>query len=150
PGKDRRRAVIMADHYDTAYMEDRYERDPHTKGARMAAAGADDNYSATAALLLGAPIFLELSKAGKLACAIWLIHLTGEEFPADCMGARHLCQSLVEGVLQAHLGKGRKKDLSKVRIQGVYVLDMVAHNNDHDRDVFQIAPGSSRESMWLA
>src|SRR5262249_51183594 len=77
-------------------------------------------------------------------------HLTGEEFPADCMGARHLCQSLVEGVLQAHLGKGRKKDLSKVRIQGVYVLDMVAHNNDHDRDVFQIAPGSSRGSMWLA
>ena len=25
--------------------------------------------------------------------------------------------------------------------QGVYVLDMVAHNNDHDRDVFQICPG---------
>ena len=24
PGRDRRRAVIMADHYDTAYMEDRY------------------------------------------------------------------------------------------------------------------------------
>src|SRR5207248_8444896 len=38
----------------------------------------------------------------------------------------------------------------KVRVRGVYVLDMVAHNNDHVRDVFQIAPGSSRESMWLA
>ncbi len=37
-----------------------------------------------------------------------------------------------------------------MRVQGVYVLDMVAHNNDHDRDVFQISPGTSRESMWLA
>jgi hypothetical protein len=37
-----------------------------------------------------------------------------------------------------------------VRVQGVYVLDMVAHNNDHVRDVFQIAPGVGRESMWLA
>ena len=25
PGRDRRRAIIMADHYDTAYMEDCYE-----------------------------------------------------------------------------------------------------------------------------
>ena len=30
------------------------------------------------------------------------------------------------------------------------MLDMVAHNNDRDRDVFQICPGTSRESMWLA
>ena len=150
PGRDRRRAVIMADHYDTAYMEDRYERDPQTKGARIAAAGADDNYSATAALMHGAPIFLRLSREGKLDCDIWLVHLTGEEFPADCMGARHLCQSLVERTLKARLDKGRRKDLSKVQVQGVYVLDMVAHNNDHDRDVFQIAPGVGRESMWLA
>jgi hypothetical protein len=150
PGQDRRRAVIMADHYDTAYMEDRYERDHQTKGARISAAGADDNYSATAALLRGAPIFLELSKEGRLACDVWLVHLTGEEFPADCMGARHLCQSLVEGTLKMRLDKGRQKDLSRVRIQGVYVLDMVAHNNDHDQDIFQIAPGTCRESMWLA
>ncbi len=27
---------------------------------------------------------------------------------------------------------------------------MVAHNNDHDRDVFQICPGRGRQSMWLA
>ena len=26
PGKDRRRAVIMADHYDTAYMADHYDK----------------------------------------------------------------------------------------------------------------------------
>ena len=66
PGRDRRRAVIMADHYDTAYMEDRYEKPRGGNGARLAAAGADDNHSATAALMLGGPIFLELSRAGLL------------------------------------------------------------------------------------
>ncbi|HMF16439.1 MAG TPA: M28 family peptidase [Gemmataceae bacterium] len=150
PGKDRKRAVIMADHYDTAYMEDRYYKDRGGIGARLAAAGADDNHSATAALMLGAEVFLELSKAGKLACDIWLVHLTGEEFPSDCLGARHLCQKVVEGNLKIRLKKGGWQDLSNVRIQGVYVLDMVAHNNDHNRDIFQISPGTGPESLWLA
>jgi hypothetical protein len=150
PGRDRRRAVIMADHYDTAYMADYYEKDYGGDGSRLAAAGADDNHSATAALMLGAPVFLELSKQGKLDCDIWLVHLTGEEFPADCLGARHLCQHLVQGTLRMRLPTGRWRDLSKTRVQGVYVLDMVAHNNDHDRDIFQISPGASPQSMWLA
>jgi hypothetical protein len=150
PGRDRRRAVIMGDHYDTAYMADHYEKDQGGSGARLAAAGADDNHSATAALMLGAPIFLELSRKGKLACDVWLIHLTGEEFPSDCMGARHLCERLVEGDLRMRLPSGKWRDLSRTRAQGVYVLDMIAHNNDHDRDVFQIAPGTNAESMWLA
>jgi hypothetical protein len=149
PGRDRSRAVIMADHYDTAYMADHYEKQYGGNGARLAAAGADDNHSATAALMLGAPVFLDLSEAGKLDCDVWLVHLTGEEFPADCLGARHLCQWLVEGTLQMRLEDGSPRDLSDVRVQGVYVLDMVAHNNDHDRDIFQMAPGTSRESMWL-
>src|SRR5262249_46145705 len=63
PGRDRTQAVVMGAHYDTAYMEDHYQ-----KGPRLAAAGADDNYSATAALMLGAPVFLELSRKGQLAC----------------------------------------------------------------------------------
>ncbi len=140
----------MADHYDTAYMEDHYEKAPGGKGPRLAASGADDNHSATAALMLSAPIFLELSRKGKLGCDIWLVHLTGEEFPADCLGARHLSQRLVEGNLKVTLENGRPHDLSKVRIQGLYVLDMVAHNNDHDLDVFQMAPGTGPESFWLA
>lgn len=150
PGRDRSRAVIMADHYDTAYMENVYEKEKGGTGARLAAAGADDNHSATAALMLGARSFLELSAAGKLDCDVWLVHLTGEEFPSDCLGARHLCQCLVERDLQIRMAGGRLRDLSAVRIQGVYVLDMVAHNNDRDRDVFQIAPGTTRESLWLA
>jgi hypothetical protein len=150
PGRNRRRAVIMADHYDTAYMEDHYAKGQDGNGPRLAASGADDNHSATAALMLGAPIFLELSRKGKLACDIWLVHLTGEEFPADCLGARHLCQRLVEGNLKIITEGAKTQNLSKVQIRGVYILDMVAHNNDHDLDVFQMAPGTGRESFWLA
>ena len=48
--------------------------------------------------MLGAPDFLELSRAGRLDCDIWLVHLTGEEFPSDCMGAG-IWPRLVEGSL---------------------------------------------------
>jgi hypothetical protein len=150
PGKDRSRAVIMGDHYDTAYMCDRYDKEYGGRGARIAACGADDNHSATAAMMLAAPIFSALSKAGQLGCDVWLVHLTGEEFPADCLGARALTERLVEGAIELDLGGGKRKDLSDVRIQGVYVSDMIAHNNDHDRDAFQIAPGTNRGSFWLA
>jgi hypothetical protein len=150
PGKDRSRAVVMSDHYDTAYMADRYDKSEGGRGARLAACGADDNHSATAAMMLAAPIFLALSKAGKLGCDIWLVHLTGEEFPADCLGARALTERLVEGTLRLQLDGKKQKDLSDVRVQGLYVSDMIAHNNDHDRDVFQIAPGTSRTSFRLA
>jgi hypothetical protein len=150
PGRDRSRAVIMADHYDTAYMEDTFGYTHGGHGPRQSAAGADDNHSATAALMLGAEVFLELSRAGKLGCDVWLVHLTGEEFPSDCMGARHLCQQVVQNTLDMRLRNGMTHDLSHARVQGVYVLDMVAHNNDRNRDVFQICPGQGRESMWLA
>jgi hypothetical protein len=150
PGRDRSRAVIMSDHYDTAYMYDKYEKTYGGRGARIAACGADDNHSATAALMLGAPIFLEMSKAGQLECDIWIIHLTGEEFPSDCLGARALSQRLVEGTLAVHLPGGEVRDLSGVRIEGMYISDMIAHNNDRDRDVFQITPGTGKASMWLA
>jgi len=150
PGRDRSRAVIMADHYDTAYMADCYDPALGGSGARLAAAGADDNHSATAAMMLAAPIFLNMSRDRTLGCDVWLVHLTGEEFPADCMGARALCQLLVEGTLKLRLPDGDWHDLSGTRVQGVYVMDMIAHNNDHDRDVFQMAPGANRESLWLA
>jgi hypothetical protein len=150
PGRDRSRAVIMADHYDTAYMLDRYDPDYGGTGARLAAAGADDNHSATVALMQAAPIFLDMGRQRQLGCDVWLVHLTGEEFPADCLGARHLAQLLVEGRLKVHLENDRWRDLSRVRIQGVYVLDMVAHNNDKEPDVFQISPGTGPRSLWLA
>ncbi|HET6462058.1 MAG TPA: M28 family peptidase [Syntrophales bacterium] len=150
PGRDRHRAVIMADHYDTAYMEDIYYKDQGGSGARLASAGADDNHSATAALMRAAPIFCKLSKDGRLGCDVWLIHLTGEEFPSDCLGARNLCQQLIDGTLKLRLSKDKEKDLSDVQIQGTFILDMVAHNNDSERDKFQISPGMGEESLRLA
>ncbi len=150
PGKNRRRAIIMGDHYDTAYMEDVYGYFDKGGGPRISAAGADDNHSATVAMMLGAPIFLDLAKQGKLESDIWLVHLTGEEFPSDCMGARALCQRVVEGSLKIRLTNGRWRSLAKARVEGVYVMDMIAHNNDREKDVFQIAPGTGRQSMRLA
>ncbi|HEY8021634.1 MAG TPA: M28 family peptidase [Thermoanaerobaculia bacterium] len=151
PGRDRSRAVVMADHYDTAYMEDVFGYPKRKQGPRLAAAGADDNHSATAALMLGAPIFLDLARVGRLACDVWLVHLTGEEFPSDCLGARHLAGCLMRRELAVETRRGRRRrDLSGARVQGLYVLDMVAHNNDKRRDVFQICPGSGPESLWLA
>ncbi len=150
PGRDHRQAVIMADHYDTAYMHDRYYLSEGGTGARLAAAGADDNHSATAMLLLAAPLLLGLSKAGRLGCDVWLVHLTGEEFPSDCLGARHLTQALVERTLRVKEPGGPLHDLSGVRVRGLYVSDMIAHNNDRERSVFQISPGSGQASARLA
>jgi hypothetical protein len=150
PGRNRSEAVIMADHYDTAYMEDVYDPSRGGSGARLAAAGADDNYSATATLLQAAPIFLQLSKDGRLERDVWLVHLTGEEFPSDCMGARHLAQALVQRTLRLRLSDGGMQDLSNVRVVGVYVLDMIGHNRENDLDDFQISPGKGRASQHLA
>ena len=152
PGRSSSEAVIMADHYDTAYMEDVYGDRPGVRGdgARLAAAGADDNHSATAALMLGARVFLDLSRRGMLDCDIWLVHLTGEEFPADCLGARALTQRLIEGSLAMRCTDGTMRNLSATRMRGIFVLDMVAHNNDSAPDIFQISPGTTTQSLWLS
>jgi len=56
----------------------------------------------------------------------------------------------VEGSLKLHVPGGKTHDISKVKIEGLYVLDMIAHNRDRDLNVFQISPGLSRQSAWLA
>ncbi len=150
PGANRSEAVIMADHYDTAYMEDVYYPESGGDALRAPACGADDNHSATTALLLAAEQLLPLARAGKLARDVWLVHLTGEEFPADCMGARALCQALVEHRLSFTAEDGGARDVSAVRVVGAFVLDMIGHNADRDRDVFQIASGEGAASARLA
>ena len=150
PGKNRRQAVILGDHYDTAYMEDIYEKERGGTGARLSANGADDNYSASATLLQAAPIFLKLSREGRLERDVWLIHLTGEEFPADCMGARNFCQALIEKNIKLQLDHDTPVDLSNTEIVGVYIMDMIGHNRENDQDVFQISPGKSPASLYLA
>jgi hypothetical protein len=150
PGRDRTQVVVMADHYDTAYMEDIYDTSRGGSGARLAAAGADDNHSATTTLLLAAPIFLQLAREGRLERDIWLLHLTGEEFPSDCMGARNFSQALVEKTLRLRLEGNQSIDLSQVEVVGLFVSDMIAHNRDKDQNVFQISPGKSRKSLEIA
>ena len=150
PGKNRKQAVVLGDHYDTAYMEDIYEKGRGGSGARLAANGADDNYSASATLLQAAPVLLKLSKEGKLERDIWLIHLTGEEFPSDCMGARNFCQTLIERNMVLKTDNDTTIDLSETEIVGVYVMDMIGHNRDGDQDIFQISPGKSAASLTLA
>lgn len=150
PGKNRKQAVVMADHYDTAYMEDVFDPAHGGSGARLAAPGADDNASATATLLQAAPILLELARQGKLERDVWLLHLTGEEFPADSMGARHFCRSLLRHSLALRVAQRKTLDLSATRIVGVFLMDMIAHNRDDARDIFQIAPGANRASLQLA
>jgi hypothetical protein len=151
PGRDRGEAIVMGDHYDTAYMEDVYDAEAGGDGLRAAACGADDNHSATTALLLAAEQLLPLARDGKLARDVWLVHLTGEEFPADCMGARALCRGLVEGKLAFTCPHTQRvHDVSNVHVRGAFVLDMIGHNSDRDRDVFQIAPGEGVGSARLA
>jgi len=150
PGKNRNEAVVMSDHYDTAYMEDIYDGKGDNGGARLSAAGADDNHSATSTLLLAAPIYLQMAKEGKLERDIWLLHLTGEEFPSDCMGARNFCQNVMQKTLKLHKSDGIVRDLSRVKITGVVLMDMIAHNRETGRDIFQIAPGNSAASLQLS
>ena len=150
PGSDRNEAVVLADHYDTAYMDDVFDTAHGGSGARLASAGADDNHSATAVLLEAAPVYLRLAKDGLLARDVWLLHLTGEEFPADCLGARSFCRALIERSLQLKLADGKKTDLSAVRVRGIVVMDMIAHNRENARNIFQIAPGRGYESLLIA
>jgi len=150
PGKNRGEAVVMGDHYDTAYMEDVFYKETGGDALRAPACGADDNHSATTALLLCAERLLPLAKAGKLERDVWLVHLTGEEFPPDCLGARALGQALVEHSLAFTREDGTRYDVSKTRVVAAFVLDMVGHNSDRDRDVFQIAAGEGAGSARIA
>jgi len=150
PGTNRQEAVVMGDHYDTAYMEDVFYAESGGDSLRAPACGADDNHSATTALLLAAEHLLPLARLGKLERDVWLIHLTGEEFPADCLGARALCEALVERRLAFTSEDGTTRDVSSVRVVGAFVLDMIGHNSDRDRDVFQIASGEGAGSARLA
>jgi hypothetical protein len=61
-----------------------------------------------------------------------------------------LTERLVTRTLKMRWPRGTSKDLSQTTIRGVYVSDMIAHNHDGERDIFQISPGNDPGSMWLA
>jgi hypothetical protein len=118
--------VLMADHYDTAFCEDEFARSHH----RISAPGADDNDSATAALLRAAEIFSSMRPRRD----IWLVHLTGEEFPGDDLGARHLVSQLLT----------HGQDIS-----GLVLMDMIGWRK-RGEGVFQISAGDSQASLSIA
>jgi hypothetical protein len=115
--------VILADHIDTAFCEDIYAK----TGERVSAPGADDNALATAVLLRAA----EMAKGARPRLPLWLLHLTGEEFPADDLGARHFVGQLLK---------------SKTDIAGLVLMDLIGFRAADDR-VFQINAGESEESL---
>ncbi len=126
PGSDPTLApVLMADHYDTAFDEDLAMED-----VWLSVPGADDNCSATAALLRAAEILPGMQPRRT----IWLVHLTGEEFPSDCLGARHLVSSL--------LADGQE-------IHGLVLLDMIGFTPVGDM-LYQISPGDDAGSEHIA
>ncbi|KAH3762663.1 Zn-dependent exopeptidase M28 [Pelomyxa schiedti] len=117
--------VVITDHYDAAWCENIYGEN----GTLIATDGADDNASASAALMMLAKV---LSAGIKFERDIWISHLVGEEFPADCLGIR----SLVSLMLQ------KKQDAT-----AIIVLDMIGYNSD---DTFQVNPGDSEKSLAIA
>ena len=120
------RPILLADHVDTAFCEDVYDR----TWQRVSAPGADDNGASTAALLLAARVL----KDSHPARDIWLVHLAGEEFPADDLGARRFLADVL----------ARKQDLGPL-----VLLDMIGWRARGD-PIFQVSPGRSAESADVA
>ncbi len=145
--------ILMADHYDTADKEEgvdanlvQLERDHKLSKAEIkkrkgsihmghAVPGADDNASATAALMeMGAFLSAEKKKGVRFGKTIKLVHLVGEEMPADCLGGR------------AYVRDAKKRG---DRIGGVIVLDMIGVDRK-DKKKFQISVGRDPRSLEIA
>jgi hypothetical protein len=124
--------VLMADHIDTAYAEDVYQASQYQTWETVA--GADDNCSASAALLRAGEVLKDVQHERP----IWLVHFTGEEFPSDCLGARALVSSMLT---------------SGQDIAGLVLLDMVGYTGwpviEGDY-LMQLSPGDSTESLAMA
>jgi hypothetical protein len=126
PGTRAGPPVVMADHIDAAVAEDTFAR----TGRRETTPGADDNATATAALL-GAAAVLRDARPKR---TIWLVHLTGEEFPADCLGARHFLSELLRA----------RRDL-----HAVVITDFIGWHHP-GRPAFQVSPTSAPGAERMA
>lgn len=117
--------VFLGDHFDTAFEGDVFD----ATGRRVSAAGADDNATAVAAVMLAGKVLKDV----KPRRSIRLVHLTGEEFPGDCLGTRHLCSKLVQ---------------ERASVAGVYIMDMIGF--DRSEGLFQVSPGRGPRSLACA
>ena len=121
------RPVLLADHIDTALCEDVFTK----TGQRVSAPGADDNAVAVAALLQAAEVLRSLPREHD----IWLVHLTGEEYPADDLGARRFVSELLR---------------RRVDVSALLLMDMIGHpppaSGPSRGRPFQLNPGGLFES----
>lgn len=102
---------------------------------------ADDNATATAALLQAARSLKALKT--PLLHDVWLVHLTGEEFPTDDLGARAIISEVL-GRLKSSL-----KELARARaMQGLLLMDMIGYHKPRDQQ-FQINSGEGFASERL-
>jgi hypothetical protein len=126
PGTEGGPPVVMADHIDTACEEDTFARTRQ----RVTSHGADDNATATAALLGAAAVLRDAHPRHD----IWLVHLTGEEFPADDLGARHFLSEAMR---------------ARQDIRAVVITDFIGWHHP-GKPAFQINPTSIAGSERMA
>ena len=119
--------ILFMDHYDTAYDEDVFA----INQTRVSAPGADDNGSAVATLLRAAALLI-LQQRNR---TIWLVHITGEEYPSDDLGVRHL----LNGLLAA-----------STPIYGVILMDMIAWRSGDEDTIFQVNAAPDETSRFFA
>ncbi len=115
--------VILADHIDTAVEEDTFEK----TGRRVTCPGADDNATATAVLLRTAELLRDLPRPAD----IWLVHLTGEEFPSDDLGAWRFAEKLIT---------------DRVDVRAIVISDYIGWHRTDSLD-FQISPNRHPSSL---
>ena len=121
--------VLFIDHIDTAFEEDTFSN----TGERRTTQGADDNVSGLVALLHSISI---LKETQQHACRdIWLVHLTGEEYPAASLGIVYFLQQLL---------------IRKQPIYTAVIVDMISHRVDPTDPIIQINTDDSTKSMLLA
>lgn len=118
--------VVMADHIDTACEEDTFARTRQ----RVTTHGADDNATATAALLGAAAVLRDAHPRHD----IWLVHLTGEEFPSDDLGARHFLSEMMRA----------RQDL-----RAAVITDFIGWHHP-GKPAFQVSPTSIPGSERMA
>ena len=121
--------VLFLDHIDTAFEADTYD----ATGRRQTTQGADDNVSGLVALIQSVSILKETQKD---ACRdIWLVHLTGEEYPAASLGVVYFLQQLL---------------VKKQPIYTAVLVDMISHRVKRNDPIVQINPSDSAQSVLLA
>ncbi len=126
PGTERGAPVVLADHFDAACEEDTFVNTHE----RVTTEGADDNATATALLFAAG----ETLKDAHPKRDIWLLHLTGEEFPSDGLGARYFLLEMLKNKQDFH---------------AVIVSDFIGWHQK-DKRTYQISPTSAPGSEHIA